>query len=88
MTGLTDAQGFVELPVNAATTGDLKVTVTKHNRYPYAATIPVAGAATYVSYHASTIDDDGIGDSVGNGDRRSIRARRSSCRSSSRTSAS
>ena len=68
VTGLTDAQGFVDLPVNAATAGDLKITVTKHNRYPYAASIPVAGATAYVSYFASTIDDDNTGSSSGNGD--------------------
>jgi hypothetical protein len=68
VTGLTDVLGFVDLPVNAATAGELKITVTKHNRYPYAATVPVSGATTYVSYLASTIDDDGIGNSLGNGD--------------------
>ena len=45
-----------------------KITVTKHNRYPYAATIPVATSTAYVSYLASTIDDDNAGNSIGNGD--------------------
>ena len=68
VTGLTDAQGFVDLPVSAATAGDLKVTVTKHNRYPYQATVPVSTATTYVSYNASLVDDDAVGNSSGNGD--------------------
>lgn len=68
VTGLTDAQGFVDLPVNAASAGDMKITVTRHNRYPYAAVIPVAGASVYVSYNASSIDDDTSGNSIGNGD--------------------
>jgi hypothetical protein len=66
--GFTDAQGQVELPVSTPTTGNLMVTVTKHNRYPYKGTITVAAGAKYVAYQASTVDDDSVGESLGNGD--------------------
>ncbi len=66
--GLSDAAGEVELGVNAATAGEMLLTVTQHNRQPYLGTIQVAGAAKYVAYEASSIDDDASGESVGNGD--------------------
>ncbi len=66
--GLTDAAGQVELPVNAATAGIMKLTVTKHNRQPVLADVPVAAADLFVGYQASTVDDDNSGDSQGNGD--------------------
>lgn len=66
--GYTDGQGYVELPVSLPTSGNLLITVTKHNRYPYLATIPVGAQSVYVGYQASTISDDNIGGSHGNGD--------------------
>lgn len=65
--GFTDAQGRIELPVTTTTSGNMQVTVTKHNRYPYLATIPVASGTSYVGYQASTISDDNVGASHGNG---------------------
>jgi len=66
--GYTDASGYVELPVATPTTGDMLVTVTKHDRYPYTGTIPVNTSTRYVGYQAATIDDDSSGGSSGNGD--------------------
>jgi hypothetical protein len=66
--GFTDSLGEVELPVTTATAGDMLLTVTKHDRHPYLATIPVASVNVYVGYSASAIDDDSSGESIGNGD--------------------
>lgn len=66
--GTTDAQGYCELPVNAATTGTMKFTVTKHDRTPMLAEINVRPQALYVGYLSSNIDDDNTGGSQGNGD--------------------
>ncbi len=66
--GFTDAQGQVELPVSTPTAGNMMVTVSKHDHYTYQGTISVAGQQRYVSYFASTIDDDNAGESQGNGD--------------------
>lgn len=64
----TDSQGMIELPVSTPTAGNMKLTVTKHDRYPYLATIVVSDAAHFVGYQASTSDDDASGESSGNGD--------------------
>jgi hypothetical protein len=66
--GYTDAQGEVDLPIKTTTTGDMHVTVTKHNGYPYLATVPVATEEVFVGYLGSVIDDDMSGGSTGNGD--------------------
>ncbi len=66
--GLTDDSGEVELPLDALSTGDLLLTVTKHNKHPYLATIPVAAENLYVGYATSLIDDDSSGESSGNDD--------------------
>ena len=65
--GLTDAAGRIELPVNAATAGTMKLTVTKHNRQPVLADIAVAAQSLAVGYQSSTVDDDSSGGSQGNG---------------------
>jgi hypothetical protein len=64
--GFTDGQGEVELPISVSTTGDLLLTITKHDRHPTLATIPVQAQSVYVGYQTSTIDDDGTGESAGN----------------------
>jgi hypothetical protein len=65
--GYTNAQGQIELPISATTAGNMQLTVTKHNYYPYLTTIPVASGTTYVAYQASTVSDDNVGASHGNG---------------------
>jgi hypothetical protein len=66
--GVTDAAGGCELPVTATTTGDMYLTVTKHNRRAYLATIPVTDASVNVASISYEIDDDVSGTSSGNGD--------------------
>jgi hypothetical protein len=68
--GSTDAAGRVEIPLTIATAGELKLTVTKHNKRAYLATVPVAAENQYIGYSASIIDDDSVGESAGNGDGR------------------
>jgi hypothetical protein len=68
-TGYTDANGRVELAFGeAVTAGDLLLTVSKHNVYPYQATIPVATQNVYVGFIESDVDDDQNGASSGNED--------------------
>ena len=64
---LTDAAGQVELPVNAAIAGTMKLTVTKHNRQPVLADIAVTAQSIFVGYQSFTVDDDNSGGSQGNG---------------------
>jgi hypothetical protein len=66
--GYTDADGRVELSVNAPSAGPMKLTVTKHNCLPWLATIDVAAADRFVGYAAHSIDDNTSGASQGNGD--------------------
>ncbi|MFH1279913.1 MAG: C25 family cysteine peptidase [Candidatus Eisenbacteria bacterium] len=67
VTGYTDENGLVELPLTNVTAGSMYLTVTKHNLHPYLATVNVS-AGDHVGYAAATIDDDGSGGSSGNGD--------------------
>ncbi|MBD3334062.1 MAG: hypothetical protein GF355_00935, partial [Candidatus Eisenbacteria bacterium] len=66
--GYTDANGEAELPITTETTGDLLVTVTKHNFQPHLATVAVNDAALFLGYLDSAVDDDTSGESNGNGD--------------------
>lgn len=66
--GYTDAQGVIELPVSAISEGEMLITVTKHNRHPHLASIPVVGEARYVGYFSSSVSDDNGGGSSGNDD--------------------
>jgi len=68
--GYTNEMGEVEIPLSGLTSGEMKLTVTKHNRYPYLATIPIVSEDRYVAYLASSVDDDTNGGSLGNGDGR------------------
>jgi len=66
--GYTGADGSIELPVSAATSGNMLVTITGHNKLPYLETIAVTNPQRYVSYQSSAVDDDMNGQSAGNGD--------------------
>jgi hypothetical protein len=66
--GTTGADGSIELPVNAATTGTLKLTVTRHNHIPVLRNITVSQPTLFVAYQSHAIDDDASGGSSGNGD--------------------
>jgi len=65
---LTDANGQVTLPINVATAGNIKVTITKHNYYPIVDSLDVVQQTVTVGYYSHTIDDDNSGGSSGNGD--------------------
>jgi hypothetical protein len=66
--GFTDSQGRIELPTTLPTAGNLLLTVSKHNKLPYAVTVPVAAQNVYVAYQSSSVSDDNVGQSHGNGD--------------------
>jgi hypothetical protein len=66
--GLTDANGQVTLPLNISSTGNVKVTITKHNFYPIVDSLNVEQAGVAVGYYSHTVDDDNLGGSSGDGD--------------------
>ena len=67
-TGITGADGQVELPVAGLTAGTAQLTVSKHDRQCYLADVTVNSPALYVGYAASAVDDDNSGESAGDGD--------------------
>jgi hypothetical protein len=67
-TATTDAAGQAEVPITASTPGDMKITVTRHDRHPYLATIPVTAQPVYIGFGSLAVDDDASGESSGNGD--------------------
>ncbi|MBD3236926.1 MAG: hypothetical protein GF330_09500 [Candidatus Eisenbacteria bacterium] len=66
--GETGADGSVELPIEVASAGDLRITVTAHDHQPHLDTIAIGQQDHFVAYSAHSIDDDGSGSSSGNGD--------------------
>jgi hypothetical protein len=66
--GFTDGAGHCELTLPLLTEGSLFLTVTKHDRYPYLASVPVQKPNTFIGYVASVVDDDTTSTSEGNGD--------------------
>lgn len=67
-TGITDPAGRVDVPIMAAAAGQMRITVTGHNRHPFLTTVPIAAAQGYVGWNAQAVDDDAVGESSGNGD--------------------
>lgn len=68
VSGVTDATGQVTLPLTVPITGNVKVTVSKHNFYPIVDSLNVIQEAVAVGYFSHTIDDDSLGTSSGDGD--------------------
>ena len=68
--GYTNNQGFVRLPVTSSQTGDVLVTVTKRNHYPYQSSFQIYDPGVSINLSESTLNiiDDNTGESVGNGD--------------------
>ena len=64
----TDASGFALLPVPVDTTGELQLTVTGRDLFPYLGTVDLAQADEAVGIEASSFDDDMSGGSYGNDD--------------------
>lgn len=66
--GWTGASGDITLEFNAATSGDMHVTVSYRNYIPHLGICTINSQATMVAYNAMTIDDDNSGNSSGNSD--------------------
>ena len=66
--GPTDENGVFSAAIDVQTEGELLVTVTNHNDYPYLDTVAVISSNVYPSFYSLEIDDDNLGSSQGNGD--------------------
>ena len=66
----TNQDGLVRLPINSLETGEVLVTVTKKNHYPYTSSFQLydSGVALGLNDTPFTVDDDSEGSSIGNGD--------------------
>ena len=62
----TNSQGFVRLPIPSSETGEVLVTVTKKNHYPYQNSFQIhdPGVSINVGDSLLTIDDDNSGESL------------------------
>ncbi len=68
ITGTTDELGQCELALPPAAAGVFKLTVTKHDRRPYLTDVPVTDSDGFLGFEALQVDDDGLGESQGDGD--------------------
>ncbi|MFH1735939.1 MAG: C25 family cysteine peptidase, partial [bacterium] len=66
--GMTNENGQVILPLNLASAGNVKVTVTKNNFHPIVDSLNVIQSAVTVGYYSHSVDDDASGTSSGDGD--------------------
>jgi hypothetical protein len=66
--GKTDANGDVSLTFDPLTTGNMTVTVSDRDLYPYNGIIEIVNGDAAVGYNSHTIDDDNNGYSSGNDD--------------------
>ena len=68
-TGYTDASGNLTLYVSPASLGNMELTVTAHNQLPFESYINVIPAGdAYLVFESQTVDDDSLGESLGDGD--------------------
>ena len=67
--GYTNSAGFVRLPISTDTEGEVDITITKQNHYPYQNSFQIynPGIAVNLSETTISIDDDNSGYSSGNG---------------------
>ena len=65
----TDSQGYVRLPITSYQTGEVLVTVTKKNHYPYQSSFQIydPGVSVNLAPIPFEIDDDNLDNSSGNG---------------------
>ncbi|MCX6639592.1 MAG: C25 family cysteine peptidase [bacterium] len=68
VTGWTNANGQVSLPLDVSAAGNVKVTITRHNFHPILDSLDVVQQAVAVGYFSHTVDDDNLGGSHGDGD--------------------
>ena len=68
--GYTNSEGFIRLPINSTQIGEVLVTVTKRNHYPYQSSFQIydPGVSINLAETPFVIDDDEFGNSIGNGD--------------------
>ena len=66
--GYTNEQGFVRLPITTNQTGEVLITVTKKNHYPYQNSFQIydPGVSINVSENPLELIDDNTGGSIGN----------------------
>jgi len=67
-TGFTDSNGEVYLPIYTENTGNVKLTVTKHNFIPHLGSFNIEQSDVFVNVNEWNIDDDLNGTSNGNDD--------------------
>jgi hypothetical protein len=65
--GRTDSSGEVILYPSPLSPGNVEITITAHNAFPYRATVLATGGA-YVVFESWYVDDDSLGESLGNSD--------------------
>ncbi len=68
--GYTNSEGSIRLPINSTEIGEVLVTVTKKNHYPYQSSFQIydPGVSINLATTPFVIDDDESGASMGNGD--------------------
>ena len=66
-TGYTNNNGKIYLPLEANSTGEVKLTVTKHNYIPHLGSFNIVQNDVFINVFEINIDDDNIGSSSGNG---------------------
>ena len=68
--GYTNSEGFIRLPINSTQIGEVLLTVTKRNHYPYQSSFQIydPGVSINLAETPFEIDDDEFGNSIGNGD--------------------
>ncbi|MCF7793307.1 MAG: T9SS type A sorting domain-containing protein [Candidatus Cloacimonetes bacterium] len=64
----TDASGSAVLPLPDNASGEVDLTVTKHNFIPHLGSFDIQQATSFVAVESVQIDDDNSGNSSGNGD--------------------
>jgi len=68
VSGYTNTNGSAFIPLTNLNEGEVTLTVTGHNCYPYQSTIDIVNDASLVTMSELTIDDDSLGNSQGNND--------------------
>jgi len=68
VSGYTNNAGQVILPINANSSGGLRVTVTRHDHLPYQGSLNLGSVTAFAGVVAVNIDDDDVIPTVGNGD--------------------
>ena len=66
----TDTDGFARIPVTSDVIGEVLITATKHNHYPYQSSFQIYDPGVSVHFNSEQIilDDDSEGSSTGNND--------------------